>query len=461
MKLSQLKTKLEQKDLKNVREIRKEFKHTKKIALYSKSTKSSLDSMKIIGITGSCGKSTTAYIVHEYLKSLGYKSVLYSSTTVDSPASHIMKNESFETAVKSEDSLLGIINEAEAYGAEYLVLEINETVLEKGLVKDVPFDVRVLTNLNPKHNEEQYSAEEYIAIKKSFFENLPSDKECKCVIGIQDNFRRLFEEMLELNDCEKLVFSSNYIANVNGLNPNDITCLLYDLDSTLDGLKMKVLANGVSYELETKVMMAYNAFNFVGAMTVLEALGVLNVDKFKKCIKDIKIPGRVETYKVNGRLIVIDNHLPKLLECLQSFKDRCLIKKIRVVVGSMGTGFKYWDERFKTSLFVSKRREMRKYAMDLLKDYADYVYLTEDDNAAESVESICQELQGYLNNEVPSTIVPDRSKAIKKAMEESEVNDVIFISGRGNRRKLCDSSTTIKFVKDAEVVEKVIIDLGW
>ncbi len=461
MKLSQLKNKLEQENLKNVREIRKEFKKAENIALYSKNAESSLDSMKIIGVTGSRGKSTTAYIIHEYLKSLGYKSVLYSSIVVDSPASYVMKGDPIETAIKSEDSLLAIINEVEAYGAEYLVLEVNETTLEKGLVKDVPFDVRVLTNLNPKHNEEQYSAEEYIAIKKSFFENLPSDKECKCVIGFQNYSKKLFEEMIKINECEKLVFSSNYIANVNGINPSDMTCVLYDLESSLNGLKMKVLVNGVSYELETKVMMQYNALNFVCAMTVLKALGVLSVEEFKKCIKDIKIPGRVETYKVNGRLIVIDNHLPKMLECLKSFKDRCLIKKIRVVVGSMGTGFEYWDERFKTSQFLSKRQEMRKYAMDLLKGYADYVYLTEDDNASESVESICQELRKYLNNEVPSTIVVDRAEAIKKAMEESDVNDVIFISGRGNRRVLCNSSTTIKLVKDAEVVEKVMIELGW
>lgn len=454
MKLQNLKQKLEKKENIRTRKIKTEYLNKDKIKTFN-----SIKPPKIIGITGSTGKSTMAYIVHEYLKSLGYKSVLYSSATVDSPASHIKKNEAYEIAISSEDALLSIITESEAYGAEFLVLEVNESSIAKGIVKDVPFDVRVLTNLNPKHNLEQYTEEEYVKIKKSFFEQFEDD--CKCVLGFQDYDKDLLEELLSQNECEKLLFSSNYVANAKGVDPTEVTCLLNELDSTLDGLKIGVKLKGLTYKLETKLMMPYNALNFTCAMTVLEALGVLDIEKFQKCIYDIKIPGRAEVYKVNGRLVVVDTHLPKMLECLQSFKDKGFINNIKVVVGSVGYGYKNWDERFKTEEFILERKKIRKYAMELLKKYADFVYLTESDNGAESALEICQELQGYLGKEVQSVIVEDREQAIRKAILESNIGDVIFLSGRGNRRVLCNSANTMKLIKDSEVVEKVFEELNW
>lgn len=81
------------------------------------------------------------------------------------PASYLKKNEAYEVAVRDEAALISIIEEVEAYGADYLVLEVNESTLAKGFLKDVPFDIRVLTNLNPKHNLEQYSEKQYVELK--------------------------------------------------------------------------------------------------------------------------------------------------------------------------------------------------------------------------------------------------------------------------------------------------------
>ena len=74
---------------------------------------------------------------------------------------------------------------------------------------------------------------------------------------------------------------------------------------------------------------------------------------------------------------------------------------------------------------------------------------------------ICKELQSYLDNDVSSTIIVDREQAIRQAILDSKRRDVILISGRGNRRLLCNSETTFKLVKDGDVVEKVIKELGW
>lgn len=446
MKLLKKREYLEKKELKNIRKINKNFK--KKVYEHKKS-----NDLKVIGITGSCGKSTTAVILHENLKALGYKSVLYSSAMVDSPASFLKKNEAYEVAVRNEESLLSIINEAEAYGADFLILEINESTIEKGFLDDVDFDVRVLTNLNPKHNLERYSEEKYVLLKKAFFENINDD--CKCVIGLQDYDKKLFDELLSLNNCEKLTFTSNYVANVKGVNPLDITCLLTELDSSLEGLSMRIVSDNKKYDFDTKVIARHNALNFVCVMTILKALDIFNFQSFKKCVKDVNIPGRSEVYNFLGRYVIIEPHMAKMLETLEEFKDNGLVNKIKVVVGSMGHGYKNWDERLKTQEFRKSRNKVRKYAMDLLKSYADFVYLTESDNASELALDICKELQNNLEGMVPSAIIVDREEAIKQAIEESDVGDVILISGRGNRRVSCNSESTIKLVKDSEVVEKI------
>lgn len=459
MKLQLLKQKLKNKcECKNIKKervqrIKKEYRPVNKGAgLVEKE-------LKVIGITGSRGKSTTSLLIHEYLKSLGYKSILYSSVKIDSPVTNINPNVGCEVSFKNEEDLLDIIEEADAYGADYLVLEVNESTLAKGFLNDVPFDVRVLTNLNSKHNLEQYNEEQYVELKKSFFKDI--NDECKCVLGFQDYSKELLDELLQLNNYPKFICSSSYIATLKGLEKDKVTCLLTGLNTDITGMKLQFNLNGRTYKMETNLMMSYNALNILTVITTLEALNVFDVIKFEQTLNNIVIPGRAEVFRTNGRLIVVDTHLPAMLECLKVLKEQDKINKIKVVVGSMGHGYKHWEERFKTEEFAKQRKEVRKYAMNLLKDVADYVYLTESDSGRESAIDICTELQNYLDKNIPSTIIVDREKAIKQAILDSQEGDVVFISGRGNRRVLCDSETTIKLLKDSDVVENVIKELGW
>ena len=447
--LKKLKERLLDKNLKNVRLIKK----------MPRTSRPDKEDLVIIGVTGSRGKTSTCVMIHEYLKMLGHKSVLYSSSTVDSPSSYIKKGEAFEVPVNSYSSLYSIINEVEEYDADYLVLEVNESTLEKGILKDVDFDVRVLTNLNPLHNLEQYTKEEYVNLKKSFFKDI--DKDCKCVIGLQDYNKELFNELLSLNTNQKYTFTNEYIANVYGVNKNNFTSLLYEVNNNLEGMNLKFVLNNRKYEIDTKLLLTYNAMNIMCAITTLEALNVLDIEKFKKCINNIKIPGRAITYKVNDRLIVVDTHLGKTLECLKELKDKKLVDRIKVVVGSLGTNFKTWNEKFKSTRYLESVKGVREYACKLLKEYADFVYLTENDNASEKVKDICLELQGYLDNVIPSVIIEEREEAIKKAIMESNPYDVIFISGRGNRKILCTTKDKMKLVKDTDVVEQVLKELKW
>lgn len=406
--------------------------------------------LKIIGVTGSKGKSTVCYLLHEYLKEKGFRSVLYSSVKIDSPISLINPNESSELSFNSEEELLDLIESVERYNADYLVLEVNENTIAKGLTKDIPFDVRVLTNLNPKHNLEMYSEEEYVNIKKSFFQNINEG----CVVyGLQDYDSSLFNELLNINTLNKTTFTSNYIANVKGINPNNIDVLL----TSIEGNKFSVRINNQNYTFKTNSDMKYNILNYLCVLSIIKSLHIFDYQAFNRCINLIKLPGRSETYKVNGRTIIIDLHLSSVLEELKNDEK---VNNIKVVVGSVGSNFNTWNKTFNSEKRNEEKHKTRKYAMELLKDNVEYVYLTENDQAGENVLSICQELQNYLGS-TPSVIITNRELAIETAIKESKKGDVILIVGRGNRRILCNSSSTMRLVKDSEVVEEVLKKIGW
>ena len=420
-----------------------------------------IDSIKIIGITGSRGKSTTAYIVHEYLKSLGYKSILYSSVCVDSPFSYKDPNEPCEVSIQNEDVMLEIIEEAEAYGADYLVLEINESTISKGLTNDIPFSIRALTNIIPYHNEEQYTPEEYVRIKKSFFENIPIDEDCKCVFGLTSFSREEFNQLLRLNNHPKFTYGTKHVCEVRHADYSSLDCLLYDMNSSLNGLDMKIRIKNQSYNFKTNVILPFNALNFTCAITILEALNILDAEKFNKVIDNIKIPGRDEIIRVNNRSIIIGLSIMPALEIFKNNKISLGLNNLKVVTGAVGTGYVNWNKIFHTEEYLSKISGFRQFAMNYVKEYADYAYLTSCDNAAENPLNIAQEMQSYLNNRIPSTIEIDRYEAIKKAIVVSETNDLIYIAGRGNRRIFCDSANTMKLIQDKEVVLEVLNNLGW
>lgn len=421
-----------------------------------------IDSIKIIGITGSKGKSTTAFLVHEYIKSLGYKSVLYSSIRIDSPASYINVNEPCEIPLQNENVLLNIIEEAEAYQADYVVMEVNESAIEKGLIDGIPFTVRALTNINPKHNEEHYSPNEYVKIKKSFFENIPVDEDCTCVFGLTGSFtREEFNEILKLNNRPKITYGTKYICEVRNADYTNLDSLLYDMKSDLNGLEMKMRVKDNSYDFKTNVILPHNAINFTCAIAIIESLNIFDASIFKKCISNIVIPGREEVIKSNNRTIVIGLSLIPALENFKMYQGNLEVGKIKVVTGALGSGFVSWNKAYSSERYISQRSSVRRFAMNYLKENANFAYLTSNDNAVESALSIAQEMQKYLNNKIPSTIVVDRRDAIKKALIESKPNDLIYIAGRGNRRIFCDSANTMKLIQDKEVVQELLEELGW
>lgn len=412
--------------------------------------------LKIIGVTGSVGKSSTAFMLHEYLKFLGYKSVLYSSIKIDNPASSAAADEAVEVTFKTAESVLSMIDEVEAYEADFLILEINETIIEKGFTDDIPFDLRIITHFNPTHNMELYTEEEYTTLKKDFFNDVPECKNIICMMNTEDTFN----EFLNLNDYENFTFSTRFLAEARGVSLDRFNCLLTNLETPQrEGITMTYLLDNKEYQLKTNFMVKYQIFNMLPFITALHALDLHDNDKIQQFIRHLVIPGRAEHYWVDNKLVVIDQNLdsPLLYFKLLKNEKEWNINNIILVVGATGSGYVNWDETFNSGKAYQSRHDVRKAVINTsINQYIDVAYLTENENGAESVLDICQEMQASLSEHIQSYIIEDRADAIEQAITNANENDIIVISGRGNRRIFCNSATTMKLFKDSDAVESVI-----
>ena len=440
--------KLEQK----LSELKNKFPHDE----YVEKRERKNTNLKIVGITGSNGKTTTALIVHEYLKSIGLKSVLFASCGIDLEISNYDKNSEVDIPIFNETSLINAIDGAIKERADYLILEINERTIEKGYIEGIPFSIRALTNIVPKHNTLSYTEEEYVNIKKSFF-TFDDEDDCTCIYTLTE--KELLEELISQNNKPYKVVSSEYVARVKGVEEAKIDYMLHqgtkEFDS-LEGLNFNIKTKTKDVECHTNLIMPFNALNITLAYAILDSLGEMEDSKFNQLLEEIKIPGRDEVIKYNGRTIIISVTCTPHLEILKRYKENNKINNIILITGSFGNGFNSWLSEYKDENFKNYVNESMRWAYSYFIKNADKIYITTNDYASSNVSELLKSQENEIKGKIAYEVIENRKVAIKKAIEESEEGDVIFISGRGNRKVFCNNTKSVEMYLDKEIVNKEI-----
>lgn len=413
--------------------------------------------IKIIGITGSCGKTTTIKIVHEYLKAIGKKSVLFASCGIDLPTKNYNPSDEIEIPIYNEKSLKSALKGALLCESEYLLLEINERTIEKGYVKDVPFYIRALTNIIPYHNTFDYTKDEYIKIKESFFKDIPDEQECTCIYG--EVHKDYFNDLMSANNKTKKIVTSRYIAGVRGIKEDDVDYLFYpnnEFFDSLDGLQFNVKTRDDEYLIKTNLLMPHNALNINMALAIIDTLGELDIEAFNQLLNSIIIPGRDEVLREKGRIVLTSITCAPHLEALKRYKEKGLLNNIILVTGSYGSGFSTWEEKYNTDKYIKYVNDSMKFIYKYIIRNVDTVYITSVDNAnsdpLELINNQIKEVKGIL--EYHDFV--DRKEAITKAIENSCKGDVIFISGRGNRAIFCKTKNEIDYFKDIDIAKEAL-----
>ena len=322
--------------------------------------------MEIIGITGSFGKSSLCYILSSYLKHIGKKVVSYSSIEIDSPKSNKVTHQSQEIVIKNKEVLDSAIKEAKEYNADFLILEINEEIIGKGIIDDVPFTYRVLTNAKRMDIKDDFS--KYKEEIFSFLLHKNKEVEDKIILYLDSDMALTdFIKIKEDSKKEVITLGTRYICNVKGYDEASINYLMHEtlnsIFSSINGLSFSITSNHNTTSINSNLILPYNAINILEVYSIINDLKLYEESTFKCFIKNINIPGRSEIIKINDRYIMISPTLSPELEELYKFQQNKEINNIILVTASIGQGFSTWEEKYNSKEQKEHLTRTRKFSM--------------------------------------------------------------------------------------------------
>ena len=380
------------------------------------------DKLKLIGLTGTNGKTTTTFLIKQILENVGKKVGLIG--TVQNMVGDEIYPAKYTTPDPYElQKLFSLMVKA---GCEYCVMEVSSQALAQGRVNGLRFALGAFTNLTQDHLDYHKTWENYFASKRILFEN------CDIAVTNADDEHGL--KIIDGLEFDKVV---TYAVDTN--------------DATYTAKNVKFKASGVEYEIVSNDSIGrctcpipgrFSVYNSLCATTCALALGIDFDDVLSAVSKSQGVKGRIEVVPSNRDFtIIIDYaHSPDGLEnIITSLKE---IAKGRVV-----TLFGCGGDRDKT-----KRPKMGKIAAEL----SDYCIVTSDNPRSENPSAIIDDiLVGMKNIKTPYKVIENRHEAIEYAITHAKKDDIILLAGKGHETYQILPTGTIHF-DEREVIAEVL-----
>jgi UDP-N-acetylmuramoyl-L-alanyl-D-glutamate--2,6-diaminopimelate ligase len=384
--------------------------------------------MKVVGVTGTNGKSTIAWLLRDMLGSVGLRSGYLGTLGFLLPDEEIEVGNTTPFPVE----YYGLVYRAALAGVEALAIEASSHALEERRIEGTEFDCGVFSNLSRDHLDFHGSMDAYAAAKRRLFEDLPrqSDKPFTAVLGVDDEVgRRWAEEIAERKVLYRVgrgderwrrweEFEESSLPGVEGL------VLGLDARATFHRIDMGLLflsSSGEKYlQAEIPIGASYNVDNCLAASAAMIALGY-EPHTVRGALEAVTpVPGRFEPVPNDQRIGVIVDYahtpdaLDKLLEAVQS-----------VTRGRIITVFSAGGDRDR-----GKRREMGAIAASK----SDVSVVTTGNPRGEAPESIIEEILPGIPRSSEVERIVDRREAVERAIALAEEGDVVVIAGKGHER---------------------------
>ena len=355
--------------------------------------------LKVVGVTGTNGKTSIATLLYEMFLQLGYKAGLISTISYrinkkEETASHTTPN-----ALKIQKLLVEMINA----GCQYCFMEVSSHAVHQKRISGIEFAGGIFTNITHDHLDYHKTFAEYIKAKKVFFDGLT--KEAFAITNIDDKNGMV---MVQNTQAEKVTFSTRAIANFR--------CKV--IENHFDGMLLNLDGN----EIWTRFVGKFNASNLLAVYATAIRLGQ-NKDEVLTIISNLHpVKGRFETIRsLDGKLAIIDYaHTPDALKnVLGAISEiRTRNEQVITVVGAGG-------DRDKT-----KRPEMANEAVLA----SDKVILTSDNPRTENPAQIIKDMETGVSAQFKNKVVSieNRREAIKTAALIAQPGDIILIAGKGH-----------------------------
>lgn len=353
--------------------------------------------LKLVGITGTNGKTTTATLSFNLFSSLGFKCGLI-STIVNK-----IGDKDYPTERTTPDvlSLNELLSDMVASGCEFVFMEVSSHAVVQQRIAGLNFSGAVFSNITHDHLDYHKTFANYIKAKKAFFDMLP--KEAFALTNIDD---RNGEKMLEDTKARKYSYSLT--------KPADFKAKI--IENCFEGLLLEI--NGK--EVNTLLVGKFNAYNLLAIYSIARLCGVSEGETLIGISKLRAADGRFEPHSLkNGAVAIIDYaHTPDALDnVISTINSIRIAGKLITVVGCGG-------DRDKT-----KRPEMAAIA----QKGSDILILTSDNPRSENPETILEDMKEGITDTSQVFCITDRREAIKLAAQlAGSKNDIILIAGKGH-----------------------------
>ncbi len=357
--------------------------------------------VKLVGVTGTNGKTTIATVLFKLFTQLGYKCGLISTVQNQIGSDIIPSTHTTPDAVSLNQLLVKMIDE----NCTHVFMECSSHAIHQHRITGLQFAAGIFSNISHDHLDYHKTFDEYIKVKKTFFDNLPSN-----AFAISNADDKRGEVMLQNSKAKKIFYSLKSPADFKGRI----------LDNALTGLQM--LVNEI--EVHFRLIGEFNAYNLLAVYAAAICLGEDKEKVLTALSMMTGAEGRFD-YIIGNNLVVgiVDYaHTPDALENVLS-----TIKKLRKgheqIITVVGCG----GDRDKT-----KRPIMAQVACDL----SDKVILTSDNPRTEEAAEILKDMEVGLSSSAQRKRISivDRKEAIRTAVMMANNDDIILVAGKGHEK---------------------------
>ncbi len=387
-------------------------------AIYTKEARSALSiayklhygldksTLKLVGVTGTNGKTTTATLIYEILLRCNIKAGFIGTGYIKC-CGKLLSDEGYTMTTPDPSVLYKTLRQMQDDACEVVVMEVSSHALALHKVDGLDFTLGIFTNLSSEHMDFHSDMEEYFNTKMRLFSNCAIS-----LFNVDDYYgNRAYNTCSGKKRGVGILESSDIYAtdiNLNGLSGSEF---LYRTDNLI-------------FKAQLALPGAYNVYNALMALAAVIELGI------KPCLAKValasikSVTGRLEIIHERPHVIIDYAHTPEALKnLLKSIK--AILKPRQKLILVFGCG----GDRDTT-----KRHLMGKTAIQ----YADKVVITEDNNRTESFDAIATDIVADIQKSTRYIIIPDRYAAIKYALGEAKTYDVVAIVGKGHERYIID-----------------------
>ncbi len=378
--------------------------------------------IKIIGVTGTNGKTSTCLMIKSLLESLGYKTGLI-GTVQNMVGEQVLPAKNTTPGAYELHSLFSLM---EMSGCEYAVMEVSSHAIDQERVHGLRFACCVYTNLTQDHLDYHKTMENYLAVKKRIFSACDH-----AVVNVDDSYS---DEILSACHCPVTSYA---------VHTNESSYVAKNLRKRVDGVDFEMVGSGVIGRVHLKVPGEFSVYNALAAGSCVMSLGFPFHDVVSAMCNLESPKGRAEVVDVGDRdfTVIIDYaHTPDGLEnILRALRSTC--------EGRLVTLFGCGGDRDK-----GKRHLMGGIAAD----YSDHVIVTSDNPRTEDPGEIIKDiLVGMEEKKTPYTVIENRIKAIEYAILNACEGDMILLAGKGHETYQIVGHQTIR-LDEREVVAKAL-----